>query len=410
MAAGQPDPKYATCLIQGNDSSGINTAFLVKTTRVTVVDCMQFGKSTTFTNSTGVQAVLNDRPPLVLHATVNLPGYPAFAVTVISNHLKALTGVDDTTNTGATVRLKKEAQDEFLAALIKGYQANGEHVVSVGDYNSFAFNDGYVDNLDVIKGTPPATGSVVTAPSASYVPPTPVLVDLESTVQDPTQRYDYSYIGNAQTLDHIVVTQNLLGGAHIGYSHEDADFPLVQYNDATTPQSTSDHDGLVAFFPLLSVGQTSSATLTPVAQDFGSVVVGASSAPQVFTFANTGNTALTIASLGTTGDFTRTGTTCGANGSVVAAGTSCTITVVFSPTANGTRTGALLVTSSAVTGTALSAALTGSGVPANASVTLTPASAMFGSVGVGASSAAQVFTFANSGNVSGDDCNDCGDG
>ncbi len=396
VAAGQADPMYSACLIQGNDSSGINTAFLVKTTRVTVTDCTQFGKSTMFTNSTGAQAVLNDRPPLVLRAVVNIPGYAAFPVTVISNHLKALTGVDDTTSTGATVRLKKEAQDEFLAALIQTYQVTGDHVISVGDYNSFEFNDGYVDNLGVIKGTPAAAATVVTSTSSTYVAPNPVLTDLESTIVDPLQRYDYSYIGNAQTLDHIVVSQNVLGGAHIAFSHEDADFPLIQYNDATTPQSTSDHDGAVGFFPLLLTGQTSTATLTPAAQNFGSVVVGSTSAGVVFTFANTGNTALTIGGIATTGDFAKAGTTCGSS---VAVGASCTVTVTFTPTVSGARSGTLTVANSSVSNTTLMSVLTGSGAPANASVTLTPASAAFGTVTLGNSSGGQVFTFSNTGNV-----------
>lgn len=397
IAAGQADPKYGTCLVTGNDSSGINTAFLYKTTsRVAFGDCTQFGKTTTFTNSTGAQATLNDRPPLVLHATINIAGYPAYPVTVISNHLKALTGVDDTSNTGATVRLKKEAQDEFLAALIQGYQAKGEHVVSVGDYNSFAFSDGYVDNLGVIKGTPAAASTVVVSTSSSYVPPTPALVDLESTIADPLQRYDYSYIGNAQTLDHIVVTQNMLAGAHIAFSHEDADFPLIQYNDATTPQSTSDHDGAVAFFPLLASGQTSSASLTPATQDFGAVVVGVASAAKAFVLTNTGNTSINVNSITATGDFAIAANPCPAT---LAAAATCTISVTFTPSTAGARSGSLIVTSSAVSNTTLTSTLTGSGVAANATVTLTPTTAAFGSVTYGATSSAQTFTLTNTGNT-----------
>ncbi len=367
LAAKQPDPKYATCLITGNDSTGINTAFLVKTTRVTVVDCSQFGKSTTFTNSIGAQATLNDRPPLVLHAVVTVAGLPAYPVTVISNHLKSLIGVDDTTSTGATVRLKKENQDEFLAALIQGYQAKGEHVVSVGDYNSFFVNDGYVDNLGIVTGNPPAAGTVVVGPTAAYVAPSPKLIDLESTVADPLQRYDYSYIGNAQTLDHIVVTPDLLAGAHIAYSHEDADFPLIQYNDATTPQSTSDHDGAVAFFPLLLPGQTSSASLTPSMQDFGSVPVAAISTSRSFILSNTGSASLNITSVKSSGDFAQT-STCPA---VLAASATCTVNVTFMPTAAGVRAGTLIVSASGIT---VSSALSGTGIIIQAAdFSLTPA-------------------------------------
>ena len=396
IAANQPDPKYSTCLIQGNDSSDINTAFLVKTTRVTVVDCSQFGKTTTYTNSTGAQALLNDRPPLVLHAIVNITGYPAFPVTVISNHLKSLIGIDDTTSTGANVRLKKEAQDEYLVTLIQGYQAKGEHVISVGDYNSFGVNDGYVDNIDVITGNPPAAGTVVVGPSSTYAPPSPKLIDLETTVTDPLQRYDYSFIGNAQTLDHIVITGDLLPGAHIAFSHENADFALINLNDGTSPLAGSDHDGAVGFFPLLAVGQTSTATLTPTTQDFGAVIVGNSSAAKTFTLANTGNTSITINSIVASGDFSQTGTTCGAT---LAVGANCNINVTFTPSTSGARTGTLVVSSNSVSNGTLTSTLTGSGTAANATVTLTPATAAFGNVTYGATSAAQSFTLTNSGNV-----------
>ena len=60
---------------------------------------------------------------------------PDYPVTVISVHQRSLINVDDPTSTGATVRLKREAQAEYLATLIQGYQAAGEHVVTVGDYN-----------------------------------------------------------------------------------------------------------------------------------------------------------------------------------------------------------------------------------------------------------------------------------
>ncbi len=390
IAAGQPDPKYSACLINGNDSTGINTAFLVKTTRVSVVDCSQFGKTTTFTNSTGAQATLNDRPPLVLHAMVNVTGFPAYPVTVISNHLKSLIGIDDTTSTGATVRLKKENQDEFLVNLIQGYQAKGEHVVSVGDYNSFFVNDGYVDNIGVITGNPPAAGTVVVGPTSAYVPPSPKLTDLESTVTDPLQRYDYSFIGNAQTLDHIVVTGDLLSGAHIAYSHEDADFPLIQYNDATTPQSSSDHDGAVAFF-ILPGGVAPVATLTPATQDFGSVATATSSAAKTFTLTNTGTVPYPVSGVAVSGDFAQTNN-CPA---ALIAAASCTVSVTFTPTATGARSGTLSVTSTG--STTLTATLTGTGTAPSATLTLTPASLAFGTSAVGASSAAQVLTLTNSG-------------
>ncbi|MDQ6759445.1 MAG: lamin tail domain-containing protein, partial [Acidobacteriota bacterium] len=70
-SAGEPNPNYQAYLIEGNDIGGIDVGFLVKTPRVNVIDVVQYGKNTTYIDpSTNSAALLNDRPPLVLRATV----------------------------------------------------------------------------------------------------------------------------------------------------------------------------------------------------------------------------------------------------------------------------------------------------------------------------------------------------
>src|SRR5439155_1043393 len=133
VAAGGPDPQYLGCpvnstvpclLVEGNDIGGIDVGFLVKSARVTVVDVTQEGKDTTYTEPGGATAILNDRPPLILRAEVRATGDPTLApspVTVIVNHLRSLSGVDDPAD-GARVRLKRKTQAEFLAKLIQQRQ------------------------------------------------------------------------------------------------------------------------------------------------------------------------------------------------------------------------------------------------------------------------------------------------
>ena len=78
--------------------------------------------------------------------------------------------------------------------------------------------------------------------------------------------------------------------------------------------------------------------LSPASMNFGTVMVGKKSAPQVATFTNTANFTLTITSLKITGtnttDFSETNTC----QPTVAPGASCTITVTFKPMASGART------------------------------------------------------------------------
>ena len=271
VAAGQPDPLYQPYLYLANDGTAINTGFLVKSTRVTTVKVEQLGLTTKFTNSTGGQSTLNDRTPLVLHAAIKRGGTaPDYPVTAISVHQRSLINVDDPTSTGATVRLKREAQAEYLANLIQSYQAAGEHVVSVGDYNAFEFSDGFVDTIGVTKGTPVPASQVVTPPVAGLV--NPPLVDLV-TLLPADQRQSYVETGSAQVLDHILVTSDLVPtNTRLVYAHIDSDFPLVNLNDASNPTRISDHDPAVAYFAVPPVQGTvqlvTSSVLTAVAGSY----------------------------------------------------------------------------------------------------------------------------------------------
>lgn len=247
MAAGQGDPKYAAYLEEGNDVGGIDVGVLVKTTRVKVISVTQEGKDATFVNpANGQSETLNDRPPLVVRAQVNSADGVTFPLTLIVNHLRSLLGLDDAVS-GARVREKRRAQAEFLAKLIQvRQQANAnERIISVGDYNAFQFNDGFVDVVGTIKGTPPPAEQVLTA-SADLV--NPDLTDLIELVPA-AQRYSYSFSGNAQVIDHELVNAPLLSYfSRIAFARCNADFPESYRNDASRPERISDHDAAVAYF------------------------------------------------------------------------------------------------------------------------------------------------------------------
>jgi predicted extracellular nuclease len=257
-----PNPQYTPYLVEGNDVGGIDVGFLVKQSRINVVDVTQFGKTTTFSNPDSSTSLLNDRPPLVLRATINRPaGLGALAFTVIVNHLRSLNNIDDTTagtngwpTEGDRVRAKRRAQAEFLANLIQSRQTADptERIISVGDYNAFNVNDGYVDVIGTIKGTP-APASQVTLASPDLV--NPDLTDLVDTLPA-AQRYSYSFDGNAQTLDHQLLNPNAMAIlTRFAYARDDADFPVNDYANPSVPQRISDHDQPVAFFSTVPVTQ-----------------------------------------------------------------------------------------------------------------------------------------------------------
>ena len=253
VAAGDPDPGYAAYLEEGNDIGGIDSGFLVKTSRVSVVDVTQVGKTATYVNpNNGASDTLNDRPPLVLRAQVQAPVGAPVPVTVIVNHLRSLNGVADETPDGAgtaggRVRAKRRAQAEYLAELIQTRQTADptERIVSVGDYNAFAQSDGLVDLIGTIKGTPTDSDHVVLASADLVEPNLTNLVDL----LPPDQGYSYSFDGNIQTLDHVLVNGALMKRySRFHYARNDADFPEVYRNDTNRPERLSDHDMPVAYF------------------------------------------------------------------------------------------------------------------------------------------------------------------
>ena len=239
LASGTAAPGYAAYLVDGSDPEGLDVGLLVKTTggRVSVTSVDPIGDSEMF-----------ERPPLVLRAVVQGPttSFPQ-PVTVIVNDLRSRAGVGSDDETGAAVRALRRAQAEFIAAYIQGRQQNdpGEAIVALGGYNAFGFNDGYVDTVGTILGAPAPEDQVALA-SPDLV--TPNLVNLADFIAA-SARYGSLDRGNAQALDHVLVTGNLTAQfATLMYARVNADFPESMRGDPAIPQRLSDRDPVVAYF------------------------------------------------------------------------------------------------------------------------------------------------------------------
>ncbi len=242
--------QYTAYLSEGNDVGGIDVGFLVKN-KVTVVSVHQEGLNTTFTDPTdGSTDLLNDRPPLVLDAEVPRPTGGTFAFSVVLNHLRSLNDVDADSGpspAGPRVREKRRKQAEFVASLIQGMQTLGARVITIGDFNAFQFNDGYVDSMGTIQGTPTPADQVTLA-SADLV--TPNLTNL-ATLLPASQQYSYVFDGSAQILDHALVSNGLASWvSRFGYARLDADFPETARNDPNTPVRISDHDPSITYLAI----------------------------------------------------------------------------------------------------------------------------------------------------------------
>jgi hypothetical protein len=157
-------------------------------------------------------------------------------------------------------------------------------------------------------------------------------------------------------------------------------------NAGTSPQAVSlSGSGTSGSSPVVS--------LSPSSLTFASQNVGSTSTAQSVTLSNSGHAPLSITSIAASGDFAETNT-CGTS---VAAGANCQIAVTFTPTATGSRAGAVTITDNG-TGSPQMIAVSGTGAaPPASAVTLSPTSLTFAAQTTGSSSAAQSVTLTNSG-------------
>ena len=232
-AAGQPAPGYAA---HGD-------GFLVRAARMSSASAEVVGAEATFTDpSDGSEDALFDHPTVMLRAVVNggplvLPQH----ITVINNELRSLQDAGRNDATGQRARAQRHAQAEWLANFVQNRQLNdpSEAMVLLGNFNAHAFNDGYVDVMGTVMGLPAAADQVVLA-SPDLV--SPDLVNLSGA-------YSSVSNGNQQSLDHMLVTGNLVPQVE-GFSvaRVNADFPEALRALAYNAGRLSDRDPAVAYF------------------------------------------------------------------------------------------------------------------------------------------------------------------
>ncbi len=147
-----------------------------------------------------------------------------------------------------------------------------------------------------------------------------------------------------------------------------------------------------AFVAKIDPNDAPGLSLSSFSLSFQDEGIGGTTPSQQITLANTGSATLNITSIVPSGDFAAT--TCGSS---LAGGTSCTISVTFTPTAAGARTGTITITDS-VASSPQKVTLTGNGV-AGLAATVSPPSLSFGNQTQGTTSAAQSVTLTNTGSA-----------
>ncbi len=237
---------YTAHLIEGNDIGTIDVGFLVRDT--VVVDAVtQLGLTETYINPVdGQPAVLNDRPPLQIDARCQIDGVET-PVTAIVVHGRSLSGIDDA---DGRVRRKRFEQAQSIAQKMQDLQVANPliNLIVLGDFNGFEFTDGYVDVVGQMKGDYVPADNLVCDTETCDDLVDPNMSNVVDTIVAADERYSFIFSGNAQVLDHALVSSEAVGlvsGAEFGRGNADGAEELI--NDDMTPVASSDHDGLVVY-------------------------------------------------------------------------------------------------------------------------------------------------------------------
>lgn len=150
--------------------------------------------------------------------------------------------------------------------------------------------------------------------------------------------------------------------------------------------------GSPAKINLSGTGVVPLAGLSTTSLNFGSQRVNTSSSGQIVTLTNIGGATLSINGWTVSGDYTQNNNC----GTTLAANASCTVTIVFTPTTRGLRTGSLALSSNS-SGSVPSVSLTGTGTAPVA--TLSTSSLTFANQNVNTASGAQNVTLTNTGDA-----------
>lgn len=204
-----------------------------------------------------------------------------------------------------------------------------------------------------------------------------------------------TYIGGSGDDEPSGIAVDSDGNMYVAGSTDSDDLPTTQGAFQTVTGGNTD-----AFIAKIGPASAPAVSLTPYSLQFAATTVSSTSQPQTVLLRNMGSAALSISSITASGNFAQTNDC----GSSVAAASSCTISVTFTPSAQGASSGSIAVADDA-SGTPHTVALSGvgeggnSGSPAPDAV-LTPGSLSFSSTPVGRSGLSQSVTLTNAGNAS----------
>ncbi|MFT5505269.1 MAG: putative extracellular nuclease [Gammaproteobacteria bacterium] len=214
---------YQAVFRDGNDRSGINIGFLVKTDfRIPLI--IQLFRHQTFG---GNKQILYSRPPLLIETCLK-----EVCLTILNLHLRSMRGIRG--NSGKKVKVKRRKQAELLASWVESFQKNNpsQPLIILGDLNALKPPDQYVDVVGILTGNPDNRETELKG--ADLI--TSNLFDLTENIPIKS-RYSYRFRGHNQQLDYLLVNRSL-----------QQSLKHIQFIDID--RSISDHAALIARFTL----------------------------------------------------------------------------------------------------------------------------------------------------------------
>ena len=236
-----PSLSYEAYLVEGNDFGGIDVGYLVNTNYVIVNGVTQLAADETLSFD---GSLLHDRPPLLLEADIDKPGFPAESVQVLAVHNRSLSGIDDEER----VRIKRLEQAQSIATIVQDIQTTDPNVklAVIGDFNAFEFTDGYVDVIGQISGDVVPEDNLLSGDD--LVDPNLIVQTFNVPAED---RYSFVFNGTLQVLDHVLTSSAFEASVtEVAYGRGNAGAPEIFEDDYTTLLYSSDHDGLVMYVML----------------------------------------------------------------------------------------------------------------------------------------------------------------
>ncbi len=214
--------EYQLIILEGNDISGINIAYLVKPGLI-VKSARQLYEDKRLSYDA---SRLFSRPPLYLQVCKD-----SECLYLLNLHLRSMRGIRSSSS-AERVRLKRLDQASAIANWVEDFQQSNQQasLMLLGDFNALTPSDSHVDVAGIIRGNPDNTR--VKKPAQDLI--SDDLTDL--TRQIPSQhRYSYIYKGNKQILDYMFVNSGFKPRL------ENIEFTRIEYR-------FSDHAGLIADF------------------------------------------------------------------------------------------------------------------------------------------------------------------